>query len=375
MKFTISPEKQNQLREFLSSEIFHNRCDMSYSEYWKEHASRMHLEFGNGFVDISGESGFYVPEKSLTKFSRRLSKALSSPRHAISMGMTLFRRYFDAPRYLGWEAGFNATMSHHAVTDPDLSPHRINHLRLGRDTDGIYRSTEEIRKEHAKWSPYPLSDHGVTAYYFRNLLLPYMGSQRSVNIIEIGGGSGNFASIMYHELSPKMLFMVDLPESIVNSFIFLSSVFPDAQIVLPNALEDFVGKLSKGDAGSENTRAFVFLTPWQINILSSDYFDLSVNTHSFQEMTHAQIGEYFSLVERVSKKDGLFFCVNRVEKIPCKGNAYTEIQQEPPNRFYEYPWRPKNIRLIDEISRLHRVCAADNTAIRLERIVKDVCQS
>jgi ubiquinone/menaquinone biosynthesis C-methylase UbiE len=197
-----------------------------------------------------------------------------------------------------------------------------------------------------------------------------MEHQESINIVEIGGGSGNFASIMFHEFSPKILFMVDLPESIVNAFVFLSSVFPEAQIVLPDEVESFLGKLSKGDLGAENARVFVFLTPWQINLLPSDYFDLAVNTHSFQEMTHAQIDEYFSLVERVSKKDGLFFCVNRVEKIPCKGNAYTEVQQEPPNRFYEYPWRPKNVRLIDEISRLHRVCAADNAAIRLERIVK-----
>jgi len=131
VKLTISSEKQNQLREFLSSETFHDRCDMSYSEYWNEHASRMHLELGNGFVDISGESGFYVLEKALQKFSRRLSKALSSPRHFVYMATSLFRRYFDTPRYLGWESGFDATMSHHPVTDPDMSPHRINHLRLG----------------------------------------------------------------------------------------------------------------------------------------------------------------------------------------------------------------------------------------------------
>jgi len=85
-----------------------------------------------------------------------------------------------------------------------------------------------------------------------------MGSQRSVNIVEIGGGSGNFVSIMYHEFSPKMLFMVDLPESIVNAFIFLSSVFPDAQIVLPNALENFLNKLSKSDSGAGNAPADKF---------------------------------------------------------------------------------------------------------------------
>ena len=164
--------------------------------------------------------------------------------------------------------------------------------------------------------------------------------------------------------------MVDLPESIVNAFIFLSSVFPQAKIILPDAFEASSGILSESPSVGGITPTFVFLTPWQINLLPSDYFDLAVNTHSFQEMKHEQIDEYFSLIDRVSKSDGLFFCVNRVEKIPCNGNSYNEVQHEPPNRFYEYPWRSKNIRLIDEISRLHRVCAADDTAIRLEKVVK-----
>jgi len=61
-----------------------------------------------------------------------------------------------------------------------------------------------------------------------------------------------------------------------------------------------------------------------------------------------------------------------VNKISCKGNAYTKAQQETPNRFYEYPWQPKNIRMIEGISRPHRMSEADDTAIRLERIMKGV---
>lgn len=370
MNVSITSEKLDQLREFLSSETFSDRSDISYSEYWKDHASRMSLELGNSFVDISGESGFYFPEKTLQKLSRRLSKALSSPRQIIIMLTALFRRYFETPRYLSWEAGFNATMSHSPLTDPDLSPHRINHLRLGGGEGGIYRNTGQIWKEHSKWSPYPLTDHGIVAYYFINILHPWIDHKRTNNILEIGGGTGNLASIICHKLTPKIFFMVDLPESIVNAFIFLSSVFPQAKIILPDAFEACSGKLSESPSVGGITPTFVFLTPWQINLLPSDYFDLAVNTHSFQEMKHEQIDEYFSLIDRVSKSDGLFFCVNRVEKIPCNGNSYNEVQHEPPNRFYEYPWRSKNIRLIDEISRLHRVCAADDTAIRLEKVVK-----
>ena len=87
-------------------------------------------------------------------------------------------------------------------------------------------------------------------------------------------------------------------------------------------------------------------------------------------MTHSQIDYYFLEIERVSKKgkDSYFFCANRVEKIPTDSNAFKVMQEEPPNRFYEYPWQEKNERLIDEVSRLHRLCNLDAHAIRLERI-------
>jgi hypothetical protein len=187
--------------------------------------------------------------------------------------------------------------------------------------------------------------------------------------MEIGGGSGNLASVLYKEYSPKLLLMIDLPESIVNSFVFLASIFPKAHFVLPNLAEDYINKYFANDLATEHG-AIVFLTPLQAHFLPSNVVDLAINTHSFQEMTHDQIAEYFGLIERVSKEKSLFFCANRVEKIPCSGNSYTEIQKDPPNRFYDYPWHQKNIRIIDEISRLHRVCLADGVALRLESIVK-----
>ena len=115
--------------------------------------------------------------------------------------------------------------------------------------------------------------------------------------------------------------MGDLPESIVNAFVFLSGVFPKANFVLPEAFEDFISSFDAENSIIKVEGTFVFLTPWQINLLPQNIIDLSINTHSFQEMTHAQINDYFNLIEKVSKNESFFFCVNRVEKIPCNGNA------------------------------------------------------
>jgi len=373
MKINISHENQNKLKEFINSNSFSNRSMSAYSDYWEEHASRMRLEFFNDAVDISGESGFYLSEAASKRFFRRLIKAIKSPRIAAGRVFALCRQYFSTPRYMTWADGFNATMRHDPVTDPDMSPFRINHLNLSRDFNDTLANIQDVKKDFAQWTTLTLSDHVLIAYYFRNILIPHVDkNKKNLNILEIGGGGGNLASILYRHLSPKIFFMVDLPESIVNAYVYLSDIFPKAAIVLPNEFENYIGLLDFNNAVADSCGTFVFLTPWQINLLPHGIMDLTINTHSFQEMTHAQINDYFCLVESASKHNGLFFCVNRVEKIPCKGNAYVEIQNAPPNRFYEYPWRTKNLRLIDEVSRLHRVCAADNTAIRLERIVKSL---
>lgn len=372
MKINIPFEKKNQLKDFINSEVFSDRCIKSYSEYWSEHAARMSLGFSGDGVEVSGDSGFYIPEATFKRFFRRLVKAFKSPKIGFTKALDLFQQHFSSRQYMTWAEGFVATMRHDPLTDPDLSPYRINHLNLKRDFSDTLVSIEDIKRHYGQWAPYSLSDHIIIAYYFRNILIPYLNRHKSLNFMEIGGGGGNLASILYREYSPNTFLMVDLPESIVNAFVFLSNVFPEARIILPNAFEEFITSFDLENTSNGDVGIFVFLTPWQINALPKNIVDLSINTHSFQEMTHSQISDYFNLVERVSKNEGLFFCVNRVEKIPCNANAYTEVQNEPPNRFYEYPWREKNIRLIDEVSRLHRVCSADGTAIKLEKIVKSV---
>jgi len=199
-------------------------------------------------------------------------------------------------------------------------------------------------------------------------MLPYISGKKGKIYLEIGGGSGNLASVLQYEFSPKVFFMVDLPESLVNSFIFLSSIYTDSRFILPDMLEHIETEKLLSQCLSYDKNTFVFLTPWQCEKLPSNFIDLSVNTHSFQEMRYEQISSYFDLVERVSKKGALFFCMNRVEKIPGSSDANSMSQEIPANFFYEYPWRKKNERLIDEISRLHHACTANAHAIRLERI-------
>ena len=98
--------------------------------------------------------------------------------------------------------------------------------------------------------------------------------------------------------------------------------------------------------------------------------DLAINIVSFQEMLHQQIAEYFDLIHRVVKKEGYFFTSNRTEKIPVPPGDENKEVAIPMNRFYEFPWRSSNQKLINEISRLHSAAQQEPVSMRLERIIK-----
>ena len=118
-----------------------------------------------------------------------------------------------------------------------------------------------------------------------------------------------------------------------------------------------------------NEYDFVFRTPEQINTLEDNFIDLAINNHSFQEMSHKQIAEYFELIQRCSKKGAYFYTANRVEKIPSGPDDGKETL-EPPQRFCEYPWVRSNKVLVHEICRLMRLVQLDNIYVHLEKIEK-----
>jgi len=191
----------------------------------------------------------------------------------------------------------------------------------------------------------------------------YISENQIGTVLEIGGGNGNFTSILYHDWAPLRVILVDLPETLAIAIPFLSSLFPEAKIIMPHEVKADKGALS-------GTFDFAFLTVDQLEIIADNSVELAINCHSFQEMTGEQIEQYFTLVQRVCREEAFFFVANRVEKIPCGPDSLTVEQLVPPNRFAEYPWNPKNQKLFYEISRLHRLVQLDDVSIRLERIHK-----
>jgi putative sugar O-methyltransferase len=361
-KLNVDRQVAMRLGAFIDSDFFLDKNDISKSDYWRYHAKRLTVEIERGSVNVGGESGFYVPEP-ISLVQRSMNKALrglKDPSAVARWARRIVMSGAEIPVLLPYAKAFDAAMSHDEVSDPDLSPFRINHLELAKIA-GTLATAKDVATHYQSWSGYSVSENIFNHYYHQNILRAYVDRNSVHTVMEIGAGNGNFASILFHDWNPVQMIIVDLPETLAVSIPFLSSLFPQAKIVMPHEIA----------SGFFNENFdFAFLTPHQIGLIPDNLIDLSINCHSFQEMTHEQIRSYFTLVQRTTRETGIFFAANRVEKIPGGPDSFSIEQTAPPNRFSEYPWNDGNDVLVYEISRLSRLVQLDNIAIRLERIHK-----
>jgi putative sugar O-methyltransferase len=351
-----------RLVEFMQSDLFSVRSRVAKSEYWKYHGGRLHANVAGSSVEVSGESGLYVPQPTaaMTRLARKIFRGIKQPAKAVNRLRDGLASVFAVPRLMSYDKAFNAVMSHDELSMPILSRFAIDHRELAR-LPGVFATAAAVNRHYKNWSGYQASANIYNHYYYQNVLRGFTVPERLGTVLEIGAGNGNFASILYHDWAPIRMILIDLPETLAVSIPFLSSVFPDARVVMPNEMHA---------DGIPEEFDFAFLTVDQLDLLRDGSVDLAINCHSFQEMTHEQIRIYFALIQRVCGESGLFFTSNRVEKIPCGPDAFSAMQRDPPNRMAEYPWNPQNEVLVLEISKLSRLVQLDAISMRLERIRK-----
>ena len=200
----------------------------------------------------------------------------------------------------------------------------------------------------------------IYSHYVANILNTYADLQSSNMVLEIGGGNGNLLSVLKYADRKKRLIDVDIPETLSHAILYIADLFPESNIMMPNEVE------TKKIKGCD----FIFLTPSQIDLIEDDSIDVSINTFSFQEMTHLQIKEYFQFVQRVSKNNSYFFTSNREEKNPSISSNNEIDSKELINRFNEYPWDKSNEVLAHQICGLMEKVQNETCLLRLEKIKK-----
>jgi SAM-dependent methyltransferase len=181
----------------------------------------------------------------------------------------------------------------------------------------------------------------VLACHYFALLEPFLQQRAPRAYLEIGAGSGYLAALVHAAFGSRVA-IVDLPEILPFSLLYLRQRFPAKRFGIEGSF------MADTD--------FVFLTPPRAAALESGTFDLAVNTASFGEMLPAQVREYFALLRRTMRPQGVFFTVNRVEKWMNEGSQ--PIEQNAPGkgvavRFDDYPWLASDRILIDQLSAMH----------------------
>ncbi len=216
--------------------------------------------------------------------------------------------------------------------------------RAGRILRSVLRRSDLDKSREAYetlWSEPPAaaeSPHAVIAQHYMRILCSY--SARTY--LEIGPGTGYLAALAREAWASNVV-IIDLPEILPLGFLYLHTRFPEATFALP---------------GEQGPADFTFATSGEA--VSSDSVDIAVNTASFGEMTTETVAAYFTVLRRVIKPGGLFFTVNREEK----------VMDGRPVRFAEYPWSAGDIDLLSEPSKMHRLVQENRMLMRLTRLAK-----
>jgi hypothetical protein len=264
----------------------------SVSPYWQWHRSLAGFEILDrctGTIRVRGESGFYFPGRSYSGF-----EWLNTLDRLLWLTLSGWRRQ-AAP----------------------VEPKALSF------------SIPRVRKAYTRFG-YPFGLR-LTAYdflraqYHLACIAPHLPEEirrgaRRLAVIEIGPGTGLFALAAKLLQPNSTLLLIDLPETLAFSSIFLTTVLPESRFL-------FLDGFSR-DPDSWRKYDFVLIPPQDSRRLPEASFDLAVNTDSMQEMELPAIREYFSLFRRLLRPPALFYSSNRVEKWTGAGTT----------RLADYPY-------------------------------------
>lgn len=141
----------------------------------------------------------------------------------------------------------------------------------------------------------------ITSLYLSGVI-DYMRSKGPIRILEIGSGYGGLAYFLWKILKPSGYWLVDLPESLAYSSVYLT---------LTTGLGGAGGLVYDGNASAllnPPDKGFVFLPNFLVDDLrNAGKFDLIINAGSFGEMNKEQVAHYAEVMASVLADDGMVY--------------------------------------------------------------------
>jgi len=144
----------------------------------------------------------------------------------------------------------------------------------------------------------------------------FTGAINVTSLFEIGAGAGVHMALLARRAAPPPLQLVicDLPQTIFCGYLFLRTMLPEYDILLPDEY----------DAKKQVQQGVIqYVVPEQLAELPSNQFDMALNTQSFQEMDINTVNSYLVTISRILKPDGLLVSKNSRVSRHIKGNSLT----------------------------------------------------
>lgn len=261
------------------------------SQYWEHHRALAGFEIldpAKGLVRIRGESGFYFPGRSYS---------------TLEWVNTLDRLLWLAFRAEGLST---ESIARRAVSF-SIPRGRRGSARFGYPFPGRRTAYDYLRAQ----------------YHLASIVTHFPPEIRAgrerLTAIEIGPGTGLLALAVKQIFPNSTLVLVDLPEILPFSSLFLTTVMPEKKFLFLDGYPKELGRWKEYD--------FIFLPPAAAQQLPSHCMHLALNTDSMQEMELATIHEYFRLLRRLLRPPALFYSSNRREK--WIGDANTRLADYP----------------------------------------------
>lgn len=205
-----------------------------------------------------------------------------------------------------------------------------------------------------------LSEQHILAHHHFNVMAAHAPGAFKAGIwyLEIGPGTGYLASLVRGRVPGAKIILIDLPNILPFSFLFLSKQFPGIRIRLPHEVA------SEDKFDGRDGADVVCLSPEQVDLVPSHSIHAAANVTSFGEMLPKTVARYFDMLRWVLVRDvGVFYCANRVEKwVNYAGVSMEDNRRQKgmPMRFHEYPWSRSDRTVYFQISQMYRDVIRDN---------------
>ena len=158
-------------------------------------------------------------------------------------------------------------------------------------------------------------------------------------ILIIGDGFGFLSAFIKKMLPKAKITLLDLGKTLLFQVHFCGKAHPHAGHQLPFDVR------TEGPNPEAIDASFVYCPAEYMETLRDFKYDIAINIASFQEMNSMTVSNYFDFMRGNLKKDNLFYCCNRTEKIMEGGEV---------SRFFSYPWRKEDRFLVNEYCPWHR---------------------